>query len=148
MTNDGTTSLQAYEQACENMRHYSNASLTVRIISVGQGIALLSAWAFNVARTDVFLQITLPIFGIIFTVLLFRFHKGYFRTTLVFYDIASKIEETLFEKDCRPMSAYKRHHEETYKSLASQYLTLHAPFTLIGIFCMLALIISIVTVML
>jgi len=65
---------------------------------------------------------------------------GYFRATAFFYDAAGQMERKLFDEDCRPIAAYNLRHDEIYKSAWSRFTTLNAPFTLIGVFFMAALV--------
>ena len=134
--------LKAYSEACNTLRHYSNASLTVRLASVVQGIAILGAWAVAVTQKMSPLMIVFPIAGLLFTALLYRFHIGYFRATGFFYDVASRMEEKFFDEDCRPISAYHKMHAEIYNNIWRRVFTLNAPFTLIAILFVLALLIT------
>ena len=76
--------LKAYSEACNTLRHYSNASLTVRLASIVQGIAILGAWVVALTQKISPLMIGFPIGGLIFTALLYRFHLGYFRAATFF----------------------------------------------------------------
>ncbi len=62
-------------------------------------------------------MIGLPIAGLLFTTLLYRFHLGYFRATVFFYDMASQIEEKFFSEDCRPIGAYHKKHAVMYANI-------------------------------
>jgi hypothetical protein len=131
--------LKAYSEACNTLRHYSNASLTVRLASVVQGIAILVAWAVALTQKNSSLMIGLPIAGLLFTLLLYRFHLGYFRATVFFYDMAAKMEEKFFSEDCRPIAEYHKKHAEMYRSVWGKIFTLNAPFALIGTLFIFAL---------
>ncbi|MGA9770230.1 MAG: hypothetical protein WBV94_14410 [Blastocatellia bacterium] len=137
---NATDNLKAYSEACNTLRHYSNASLTVRLASVVQGIAILGAWAYALTQKISPLIIVFPIAGLIFTALLYRFHLGYLRATWFFYDAAAKIEERFFDEDCRPISAYNNKYEEMYATFWAKFFTLNAPFALIGTLFLLALV--------
>jgi hypothetical protein len=137
-----TDQLTAYSEACNTLRHYSNASLTVRLASVAQGIAILGAWAIALTQKMSSLMISFPIAGLLFTALLYRFHIGYFRATGFFYDVASRMEEKFFAEDCRPIGAYHKRHAEIYDNIWERVFTLNAPFTLIAILFVLALLIT------
>jgi hypothetical protein len=137
-----TDQTKAYSEACNTLRHYSNASLAVRSASIVQGLAILFPWAYALTQSQpkAFYALALPIAGLIFTALLYRFHLGYFRATSFFYDIAGQMERKLFDEDCRPIATYNLRHDEIYKSWWSRFTTLNAPFTLIGLFFVAALI--------
>ncbi|MDJ0692407.1 MAG: hypothetical protein QNJ41_28450 [Xenococcaceae cyanobacterium MO_188.B32] len=134
--------LKAYSEACNALRHYSNASLSIRTASVVQGIVLLGAWAVAITQKSHLVEILIPIIGLFFTILLYRFHMGYFRATEFFYKAAAKMEERLFEEGCRPFAEYDRKHDEIFGSPIEKLLTLNAPFTLIGAMFGLTLIVS------
>ena len=133
---------KAYSEACSALRHYSNASLAVRSASVVQGLAILFPWAYALTQPQPkpFYAVALPLAGLVFTLLLYRFHLGYFRAAAFFYDAAAHIERKLFDEGCRPIAAYNLHHEELYKSAWSRFTILNAPFTLISVFFGAALI--------
>jgi hypothetical protein len=134
--------LKAYSEACNALRHYSNASLTVRLASVVQGIAILGAWAIALTQKMSPLMIVFPVAGLLFTALLYRFHFGYYHATEFFYEVAAKMEEKFFDVDCRPIAAYHKRHGEIYDNIWGKVFTLNAPFTLIGSLFVLALLIT------
>jgi hypothetical protein len=138
--------LKPYSEACNNIRHYSNSSLAVRLVSIVQGIAILGAWAFTFTQKISPLMIVFPVAGLIFTVLLYRFHYGYYRATRFFYMLAAQIEKKFFEEDCQPIAIYREEREKIYRSPWEKILTVNAPFILIGTLFLLALIISAYTI--
>jgi hypothetical protein len=137
---------KAYSEACNALRHYSNASLAVRSASIVQGLAIMFPWAYALTQPQpkAFYAFALPIAGLIFTALLYRFHLGYFRSTSFFYDAAGQMERKLFDEDCRPIAAYNLRHDEIYKSAWSRFTILNAPFTLIGLFFVAGLIADVI----
>lgn len=136
--------LQAYTEACNNLRHYSNASLSVRTASVVQGVVLLGIWVVAISQKSPFGVALLPIIGFIFTILLYRFHMGYFEATRFFYDAAAKMEKKFFDEDCRPVASYDKRHDELYNSFSAKFFTLSAPFTLVGSVFAIAAVVSVV----
>lgn len=58
--------LKAYSESCNSMRHYSNAMLTLRITTVVQGVALLSAWMYMQIKENLS-GIPVSIIGLFFT---------------------------------------------------------------------------------
>lgn len=136
--------MKAYEETCNMLRHYSNASLTVRLGSAAQGITLLGAWGIALAQKNSQLIILLPITGLLITALLYRFHLGYFRAVEFFYGLGEKMEETLFNNpDFRPISRYQQRHKKLYRHLWARIFTLLAPFTLTGTLFVIALVYSV-----
>jgi hypothetical protein len=144
MTNSSEEKLKVYSEICNIFRHYSNASLTVRVLLIVQGMALLIAWAYVITKSEPKYALFFPICGFIFTWLLYRFHMGYFRTTIFFANQASNIEKELFEKMYRPITAFQEYHKGLFDNFYGKFFTLNAPFTLIGILFILVFIINLV----
>jgi len=134
---------KAYQETCNTIRHYSNASYNVRVLVVVQGFVLLGAWILNFEKSSTNLLLAISLFGLVFTILLFAFHHGYFYATNFFYKLASKMEDKLFDEDFKPFSIYDVEHEKKYKSFLSQILILYAPFTLTSLLFLAALVITI-----
>lgn len=107
---DENRRLPAYEETCNSLRHYSNASLAVRVMSVVQGMVLIGVWAVNLPKREIATDIVVPLFGLLFTVFLFRFHIGYFNATGYFYKIATRMEKELFDSGFRPFGEYDKCH--------------------------------------
>lgn len=136
--------LRVYSEACITLRHYSNSSLTVRAASIVQGIALLIAWVSVEFNHKSGYTIAIPIAGFLFTWLLYRFHKGYFEATEIFYESAANIEKKLFDEDCRPHAKYLSIHKEKYSDKSKIFFTINAPFTLVGSLFFCAFLISMI----
>jgi hypothetical protein len=143
---NGVDQLKAYSEACNTLRHYSNASLAVRSASVVQGLAIMFPWAYALTKSHprAFYAFALPIAGLLFTALLYRFHLGYFRATAFFYDVAARMEQKFFDEDCRPITAYNIWKAELYEGAWARFTILYAPFTLIGLLFVAALIADVV----
>jgi hypothetical protein len=122
--------ITAYQETCNTIRHYSNASYNVRVFVVVQGFVLLGAWILNFEKASTNLPLYISLFGLIFTALLAFFHHGYFYATAFFYKLASKMEDKLFDNDFRPFKVYDITHTKKYKSFLSKIFILYAPFTL------------------
>jgi hypothetical protein len=70
---------------------------------------------------------------------------GYFRAAGFFYEAVQKMERKLFTEDFRPIGDYHMEHENNlYRSRWSKIATLHAPFTLVGMLFVLALMVDVV----
>lgn len=134
--------LGAYAEVCDTIRHYSNASLAVRLTSVAQGFALLAAWVFALSESLGWPVLVFPLIGVGFTILLYRFHMGYFKAAEFFYTMAAEIENELFEVGPRPFEGYIAKHDELFGNWSGNALTLNAPFTLVGLTFVIAGIVS------
>jgi hypothetical protein len=135
--------IKAYQEACNTLRHYSNSSYNVRVLVIVQGIVLVGAWVINYDNQSKGLLIFISSLGILLTFLLFLFHHGYFYATRQFYDMASVMEEKLFDKEFRPFQTYNDRHAEKYYSFFTKVFVLFAPFTLTFILFVTILILSI-----
>ena len=137
--------MKAYEQACNTIRHYSNLSFTTRTISIVQGLVLLGTWvvANNNTNCSKVVFIFISSFGVVFTLLLFFFHKGYWDALDFLYGYVSKIENNLFDLGFKPHYEYNKIHIKKYKGIWRRTLIIYAPFTLIGVLFVVLLIISI-----
>lgn len=130
---------KSYSEVCNAIRHYSNLSFTVRTLSIIQGLVILGVWFDNYDKNQYILLITLPIFGLLFTSLIYRFHKGYFDAVSFFIDHARQAEYELFDEGHRPYSSFKIYHVSKYKGKFAQVFILNAPFTFIGMLFVVAL---------
>lgn len=137
---------KAYEEACSFIRHYSTASLTVRLASVVQGFALLGGWVVAVTEKNELLMLLLPAIGLLFTGLLLQFHKGYFLATGHFLDLASEMEKRMFQVAFRPALAFRQIHERRFGRKPVRAFTVNAPFVIVGIAFVVALIYSLLFV--
>jgi hypothetical protein len=127
---DGTKS---YSEACNLIRHYSNLSFSVRILSFLHGLTLLSAWVLNFSSKNYLILFSIPSFGLFLTFLIYKFHKGYYDASGFVIGEAAKMEESLFIENFRPISSFKIYHAKKYKGKLQKLLILNAPFTFIGI---------------
>lgn len=134
--------IEAYKETCNTIRHYSNSSFNVRVLSIAQGLGLLTAWGLSFEKGNLYILVSISIFGLLFTWLLFRFHMGYFYATTYFFKLASEMEDILFDEGFRPFNAYNKEHEKKYEGIMSKITVLNAPFALIGISFIVTLIIS------
>jgi hypothetical protein len=138
--------LKAYAEFCNTARYYSDASLKVRAMTVVQGVGLIGVWAVGLEQHSYIVICIFPIIGILFTMILQIYHKGYYKTAFFFYQSAGQIEEKYFDGGWRPCAALGRYYAATDTSLKSRFLTDNAPFTLIGTMFGLALVASIIAV--
>jgi len=124
---------KSYSETCNTIRHYSNLSFSVRILSIVQGLTLVAAWILNYKDCNYLILFAIPFFGLLFTLLIYKFHMGYFDATGYFIKLAASMEETLFPENFRPFYSFKIYHDKKYKSRTSKFIILNAPFTLISI---------------
>ena len=142
--NETIDPLKAYTEACSTLRHYSNASFTVRVTSVTQGIILLTGWTSVITGDNSKYAFLIPFAGLLFTGLLYQFNRGYFETTEDFYKLVADMEKKLFDdEDYKPFKKYQEIHEQKYGNRWSKILITNAPFTLIGTLFFIAFLFSI-----
>lgn len=143
---NGVDQLKAYSEACNTLRHYSNASFLVRSAAVVQGLVIMGSWVYALRHSppEALIAFAVPVAGLLFTALLYRFHLGYLRATTFFYEVAARIEQKFFDEDCRPITDYNNKWKELYKGAWAKFSILNAPFTLIGLLFVAALIVDVV----
>ena len=139
---DENINIKAYEQGCNSIRHYSILSSNVRTLTIIQGIVLLVAWITTYKDDKVVLQIAIPGFGLLFTILLALFNYGYYSAAEYFFKSIEKMEEQLFDKSFRVMHGYHLIRVKSYKNIFKRLFVIYAPFTLLTILFFVALIIS------
>ena len=96
--------LKAYAEACATLRHYSNASLTGRSMTVVQSLVLLGAWSLAFANKAYVIELLIPPAGAVLAWMLQRFHRGYIGATAFFFTAAGRMEAQLFEEEFRPIT--------------------------------------------
>lgn len=135
--------LPLYTEGCNFIRHYSNASLTVRIGTLVQGLVLLSSWGYvylSDPRNDILL-VLVSSYGILFTALLFMLHNGYLRATIEYTNIVIKSE--MCKTFIGPVLGYEKKRCEIYRSPVIRSITSHSTFSLLGIAFLLCFVSSI-----
>ncbi len=131
---------QLYTEGCNFIRHYSNCSLTVRMVTLVQGLVLLSAWfyALEEVQKSVYL-VLISAFGLIFTGLLFLLHLGYGRAAKDYTTAVINIERELIDDlkkpsiENGPVIFYREKRKNRYANPIFEFATVHAPFFLIGL---------------
>ncbi len=138
-----TDNSKPYSEVCSMIRHYSNASLTVRTLCFVQGLAFLATWSiyFNLGNT--MLSWMLPVCGLFFTLMTFLFHNGYYTTTGEYYRIARQLEKELFtDKTYHPFHKFHEYHEKKFNQRMAKMFIINAPFSMIATAFAIALAIS------
>ena len=124
---------ELYTEGCNFIRHYSNCSLTVRIIALVQGLVILSAWGYVLVKVPCAIYLFfISLFGLLFTGLLFFMHQGYLRAANDHTKVVIRIEEQ-FNNVFGPVKGYDEIREKRYNSFFVKFRTMHATFTIIGI---------------
>ena len=134
--------IKAYQETCNTIRHYSGSSYNVRVLVVVQGFVLMGAWILNYDKPSSNLLILISSLGLLFTILLSLFHYGYSFAAGYFYDLASLMENNLFDDTFKPFQAYNKVHKAKYKNIFARIFILYAPFTLTFICFVIIFIIS------
>ena len=130
-----------YTEGCNFVRHYSNASLTVRMGALVQGLVLLSVWGyifFTQAPPNAILLLLVSLFGVLFTMFLYYMHKGYLRAVREYTKKVIEIEKNASGATIGPVEGYEEIRRKIYTPFV-KFLTVHATFSLIGIafvFCL------------
>jgi len=134
-----------YTEGCNFVRHYSNCSLTVRALAVVQGLVLLSAWTYTfLTEPNPLCLFFVAVFGLLFTLLLFGLHWGYYMACQEYSKYVIDLEELGNGESHQvgPVGTYEAVREPRFKPLWRKLATIHAPFTLIGVAFTLLIILS------
>lgn len=124
---------KAYQEACTFARHYSEASRSVRLLCVAQGIAVLTGAGY-LARTAVYLPAALAsLFGCLLAIMLFYSHRGYLGSCSSFYKTAAKLETELGLQE-GPVTLFEADHAKRFRGWR-QYVTTEGPFVFIAASC-------------
>jgi len=134
--------IKTYTETCNTIRHYSNLSFSVRVLSLVQGLTIFATWLVNYSKQDYLILISLPLFGLLFTWLIYKFHKGYYDSTGFFIERAIKIEESIANENLKTFTHFKPYHDKMYGSKGAKIITINAPFTFISIIFFIIFLVS------
>ena len=132
-----------YRETVSMVRHYSNASLAVRMVTIAQGIVILAAWSLAYAKGDFLICMLLGSLGLVFNLLLFRFHKAYYDAINEYGIVADQIE-TFTEPEARPISHFRVFRKKYKKSFLLRMTSINSAFTFTALAFVLALSITLV----
>lgn len=128
-----------YKEACDSYRHYSILIKDVRLLTIVQGITVLSGIGFLIQSNLYSASIITAIFGLFLTMTLHRLHKTYFTNAM---NLLNYIYSEL-EGGIGPWSNQHDFHLNRTEKQMSKILIRHGIFVLIYSMCGLILIAAI-----
>jgi hypothetical protein len=99
-----------YTEAMHVFRHYSLAAINLRIITLAQGLAILSGSGYLLVKNEYFFALASSCFGCLFTTALLFFHKNLQDKCKSIVEIALKMESHS-NVEIGFMTEYKPKHE-------------------------------------
>ncbi|MCG7561024.1 hypothetical protein [Pseudoalteromonas sp. McH1-42] len=133
--------MDKYSEGCHFIRHYSTCSLNVRILTLVQGLVVLSAWGYLFCQSKFPPSILVAVasFGVLLTTFLFRLNAGYLSAA----DEFAKAVVILEGAEGGPATHYEKARESLYKNKWALFFTLNATFIFIGFTFFVCLVISV-----
>jgi hypothetical protein len=125
--------LDAYQEGCNFMRHYSETSRNVRNWALVQGLVLLTACGYIVTeKLPAAYLIAVSAFGLSFTALLAHLNWCYVRAARFFGNRVRRIERAELPARERVVSTYITFRRKLYRNFYFRLVTMHATFTIVG----------------
>ena len=88
---------QVYDEGCSGLRHYSLALRNIRIITITQGFAILTAACYLTKENQPNLAIGASVFGIMITGVMYQLYKLYHSHAASLSDYVAEIETKYLE---------------------------------------------------
>lgn len=133
-----------YRESCIMFRHYSNASLTIRIALIAQSIIILSGAGYLYRLSEFYHAMIVGFFGLIFTFILFFLHRSYQHKCDIFAETAILLEKTIDDNERQIMTFYYNDYEKKIKTIVGEIFIIDGFFYLM----MLTFVLLIVNVLL
>jgi len=132
LTREEASTTALYQEACQNLRHYSTCILHMRILTVAQGILVLTGAAALLIRDQLWLSITASVFGLLFTALLFSLHRNYWLHFRAMLRTAVAFEERLTVNDLNgPWAKYNSARRARHQRWFWRISAVEGPFVLL-----------------
>lgn len=109
----------AYKQSCDLVRHYSNATRSIRTIAVVQGLAILYAVFFVLSRTEKpWVAVLVALTGILITLILKVLHENYLANFKDQETVAVSLEDQIFRcsEITKPFKQQREQREERWRT--------------------------------
>ena len=132
-----------YSEGCTALRHYSNCVMSMRTVTVAQGIVILSAATYLASQNRFLASILLCVFGLLFTGVLHMLQKSYWEhfenvlRAVVEMETGNKIDDSqtdgLAEVDSQygVWNVYRSRRKARFDLLWWILLVRHGPFLLL-----------------
>jgi len=123
------TRIEVYKEACAAFRHYSQASLHIRISAIAQCIVLATAIGYLLKEGSFLFAAYAAGFGLIFTVTLMFLHGNYQRKCSLFIKTCSEMEEEI-DLAVKPVKRLRVDHDKFVHSFSGELLITKGLFIL------------------
>ncbi len=123
------TRIETYKEACATFRHYSQASLHIRISAIAQCIVLVTAIGYLLNEKSFLFASYAASFGLLFTLTLSFLHDNYQRKCSLFIKQASLMEQE-FELAVLPVEKLKQDHDKHVHNISGELLITKGLFIL------------------
>ena len=129
----GIATTDEYTEGCNGLRHYSTCVLNVRILTIVQGLAVLSgaAWLLKDERHE--LALCAALFGLLFTALLYSYQRNYW---FHFSAILERVLEIESHRESSgkykgPWTQYSEQRKSRHRRIVWSASAVHGPFLLL-----------------
>jgi hypothetical protein len=120
-----------YKESCTSFRHYSKASLTLRVSVIAQGVVLLSTSGYLYKSQEYIYSGFAALFGALFTFSLLILHANYQRKAAIFSTSAGLLEKRFEEITIKVMSQYEEDHIKHVETVIGEITVSKGLFILI-----------------
>jgi hypothetical protein len=94
VTEDELTKSSMYTEGCNNLRHYSSAVLNARNMAIAQGLVILTAAGYLIRERDFPSSLSVSLFGLFFTSVLYKLQDNYWSHFDVILDAVVALENS------------------------------------------------------
>ncbi len=122
-----------YSEACTTLRHYSRASMTIRVLSFAQAMIIVSGIGLLVQGNYYLKASFASIFGLFFTFTLFSLQSAYFKNAKTLMNHISKMEEKYDGDNMGSIRPLKMQRNERIDSIWKESIIIHGPYFLFGL---------------
>ncbi len=116
-----------YIEACNTFRHYSTASMTIRIISIAQALVIVSGVGILLKGSNSEEALFASVFGFLFTIVLFRLHAAYFKNAMTIANHISKIEKNYGHNEFGGIRSFMAERNLRLNSFWKEKSVIHGP---------------------
>lgn len=117
-----------YKESCTMLRHYSNSSLTIRVVLIAQGIIVLSGGGYLFRTNEFKLAAIAAAFGLLFTIVLLLLHKNYQNKCNIFIKVAADIEGCIENTTNRAMQVCDADHKNRNNNITGEIFDINGFF--------------------
>ncbi len=117
-----------YKEASEGVRHYSNCVVSIRVVTIVQGLAVVGATAYLTKDGLRAHALSAAVFGLFLTYVLYTFHRSYLTFFLAVLNYALALE-----KDVGPWTEYNKERGKKRQSVLYRMMHLYGAVTVMAV---------------